>query len=90
MDPLLHKKWKWRLYTIFLYAKIMQTRETEVYLRFPERSLSYAKIMQDECNGKTGKHRFTWLDTAESQLILCKDNVNSCSDKINYGCFMHA
>lgn len=67
MDPLLHNKWKWRLYTIFLYAK----------------------IMQDECNGKTGKHRFTWLDTAESQLILCKDNVNSCSDKINYGCFMH-
>ena len=58
-------------------------------LTLPNRSLSYAKIMQDECNGKTGKHRFTGLDTAESQLILCKDNVNSCSDKINYGCFMH-
>ena len=58
-------------------------------LTLPSRSLSYAKIMQDESNGKTGKHRFTGLDTAESQLILCKDNVNSCSDKINYGCFMH-
>lgn len=45
MAPLLHNKWKWRLYKIFLYAKIMQTRETEVYLQFPERSLSYAKIM---------------------------------------------
>ncbi len=53
----------------------MQTRETKVYLQFPERSLSYAKIMQDECNGKTGKHRFTWLDTAEPQLVLCKDNA---------------
>ena len=53
----------------------MQTRETKVYLQFPERSLSYAKIMQDESNGKTGKHRFTWLDTAESQLVLCKDNA---------------
>ena len=89
MAPLLHNKWKWRLHTIFLYANIMQTRETEVYLQFPERSLSYAKIMQDECNGKTGKHRFTWLDTAEPQLSLCKDTVNSCSDKIKYGCFMH-
>ena len=59
------------------------------WLDTAERSLSYAKIMQDESNGKTGKHHFTWLDTAEPQLILCKDNVNSCSDKINYGCFMH-
>jgi hypothetical protein len=38
MAPLLHNKWKWRLYTI---------------------------------------------------VFVCKDNVNSCSDKINYGCFMH-
>ena len=22
-------------------------------------------------------------------FFVCKDNVNSCSDKINYGCFMH-
>lgn len=78
MAPLLHKKWKWRLYTIVLYAKIMQTRETKVYLQFPERSLSYAKIMQDECSGKTGKHRFTGLDTAEPQLVLCKDNASEC------------
>ena len=89
MAPLLHNKWKWRLYTIVFVCKDNANEETKVYLQFPERSLSYVKIMQDECSGKTGKHRFTGLDTAESQLILCKDNVNSCSDKINYGCFMH-
>ena len=44
-------------------------------LTLPNRSLSYAKTMQDVSNGKTGKHRFTGLDTAESQLILCKDNA---------------
>ena len=44
-------------------------------LTLPSRSLSYAKIMQDECSGKTGKHSFTWIDTAESQLVLCKDNA---------------
>ena len=75
MAPLLHNKWKWRLYTIVFVCKDNATRETEVYLRFPERSLSYAKIMQDECNGKAGKHRFTGLDTAEPQLVLCKDNA---------------
>ena len=44
-------------------------------LTLPSRSLSYAKTMQDESNGKTGKHRFTGLDTAEPQLVLCKDNA---------------
>ena len=44
-------------------------------LTLPSRSLSYAKTMQDESNGKTWKHRFTGLDTAESQLVLCKDNA---------------
>ncbi len=44
-------------------------------LTLPNRSLSYAKTMQDESNGKTGKHRFTWIDTAEPQFVLCKDNA---------------
>ena len=44
-------------------------------LTLPSRSLSYAKTMQDESNGKAGKHRFTGLDTAEPQLVLCKDNA---------------
>lgn len=38
------------------------------------RRLSYTKIMQDECNVKTGKRSFTGLDTAEPMLILCKDS----------------
>ena len=40
----------------------------------PECSLSYAKIMQGECNGKVVRQSLTKLDTAEPQLILCKIN----------------
>ena len=32
--------------------------------------------MKDECDSKEGKLSFTGLDTAESNLILCKDNAN--------------
>ena len=39
-----------------------------------ECSLSYAKIMQGECNGKVVRQSLTKLDTAEQQLILCKIN----------------
>ena len=31
--------------------------------------------MQGECNSKTGKRSFTILGTAESKLVLCKDNA---------------
>jgi len=34
-----------------------------------------AKIMQVECNGKTGKRSFTRVDTAEPPLIFYKDNA---------------
>ena len=34
------------------------------------------KIMKDECDSKEGKLSFTGLDTAESNLILCKDDAN--------------
>lgn len=32
--------------------------------------------MKDECDSKEGKLSFTGLDTAESNLILCKDDAN--------------
>lgn len=32
--------------------------------------------MKDECDSKYGKRSFTGLDTAESNLILCKDDAN--------------
>ena len=32
--------------------------------------------MRGERNGKTGKRSFTGLDTAESKLVLYKDNAN--------------
>ena len=35
-----------------------------------------SKIMQVERNGKTGKRSFTVLDTAETPLILYKDNAS--------------
>ena len=35
-----------------------------------------AKIMQGECNGKTGKRSFTRVDTAEPPLIFYKDNAS--------------
>lgn len=34
------------------------------------------KIMKDECDSKEGKLSFTGLDTAEPNLILCKDDTN--------------
>ena len=32
--------------------------------------------MKDECDSKEGKLSFNGLDTAESNLILCKDDAN--------------
>ena len=32
--------------------------------------------MKDECDSKEGKLSFTGLDTAEPNLILCKDDTN--------------
>lgn len=32
--------------------------------------------MKDECDSKYGKRSFTVPDTAEPNLILCKDNTN--------------
>ena len=54
----------------------MQTSGMRACSQIPECSLSYAKIMQGECNGKEGKRSFTALDTAEPKLILCKVTHN--------------
>ena len=58
-----------------MFAKIMQASGKKACFQFPERRLSYAKIMQGERNGKTEKRSFFRLDTAEPKLILCKDNL---------------
>ena len=42
----------------------------------------YYKIMQDECNGNTGKRSFTSLDTAEPKLIFYKDNANEWKESL--------
>ena len=54
------------------YAKIMPASAMRACSHIAERSLSYAKIMQGECNSKAVKRSFPRLDTAEPQLILCK------------------
>ena len=51
-----------------------------------ECSLSYAKIMQGECNSKAGKRSFTGLDIAEPKLILCKDNANERNESLLLHC----
>ena len=54
----------------------MPTRGERACSLSPECSLSYAKIMQGERNGKVVRQSLTKLYTAEPQLILCKDNAN--------------
>ena len=53
----------------------MPTRGERACSLSPECSLSYAKIMQGECNSKAEKRSFFRLDIAEPKLILCKDNL---------------
>ena len=38
--------------------------------------------MKDECDSKEGKLSFTGLDTAESNLILCKDDANERNESL--------
>ena len=52
----------------------MPTRGERACSLSPDCSLSYAKIMQGECNGKVVRQSLTKLDTAEPQLILYKIN----------------
>ena len=66
---MVHKK---NVSYVTVNAKIMPARGKRACSLFPERSLSYAKITQGECNSKAGKRSFTGLDTAKPKLILCK------------------
>ncbi|CCZ15848.1 unknown [Prevotella sp. CAG:487] len=50
--------------------------------QFPGRGLPYAKVMQGECNSKSGKPGFTVLDTAEPKLTLCKGNANEWKESL--------
>ena len=38
--------------------------------------------MQGECNSKAGRRSLTRLDTAEPQLILCKDNASERKESL--------
>ena len=69
---MVHKK---NVSYVTVNAKIMPARGKRACSLFPERSLSYAKIMQGERNSKTEKRSFFRLDIAEPKLILCKDNL---------------
>ena len=64
----------------------MTTRGERACSLSPECSLSYAKIMQGECNGKVVRQSLTKLDTAEPQLILCKDNANESNESLLLHC----
>ena len=59
-----------------IFPKDAANRRKVFLFRLPERSLSFAKIMQGECNSKVGKLSFHNFDTAEPKLILCKDNIS--------------
>jgi hypothetical protein len=39
-------------------------------------------MMQGESNGKTGKHSFTGLDTAEPKHFLCKEIANERKESL--------
>ena len=65
----------------------MQTSAMRACSHIAECSLSYAKIMQGECNSKAGRRSLTRLDTAEPKLILCKDTTFPL--KCNYRDFFY-
>ena len=67
---MVHKK---NVSYVTVNAKIMPASGKRACSLFPECSLSYAKIMQGECNSKAGRQSLTRLDTVEPKLILCKD-----------------
>ena len=65
-----------------IVPKDAANRRKVFLFRLPERSLSYAKITQGECNSKVGKLSFHNFDTAEPKLILCKDNANERKESL--------
>lgn len=63
-------------------VKVMPTNGKRACFQFPGRGLPYAKVMQGECNSKSGKPGFTVLDTAEPMLTLCKGNANEWKESL--------
>lgn len=63
-------------------VKVMHAGGKRACFQLPGRGLPYAKVMQGECNSKSGKPGFTVLDTAEPKLTLCKGNASYVPDKI--------
>lgn len=63
-------------------VKVMPTNEKRACFQFPGRGLPYAKVMQGECNSKSGKPGFTVLDTAEPMLTLCKGDANERKESL--------
>ncbi len=53
--------------------KIAQTSGKKVYFQFPERRISFAKIVKGKSNDKTEKQSFSGFGIAEPHPILCKD-----------------
>ena len=63
-------------------VKVMHAGGKRACFQFPGRGLPYAKVMQGECNSKSGKLDFTVLDTAEPKLTLCKGNANEWKESL--------
>ncbi len=63
-------------------VKVMHAGGKRACFQFPECGLPYAKVMQGECNSKSGKPGFTVLDTAEPKLTLCKGNANEWKESL--------
>ena len=54
------------------FAKTVQASGKRACSLFPERSLSYAKMVQGESNDKVEKQSFYNFGIAEPKFILCK------------------
>ena len=67
-------------------AKTVQTRAIRVCSYIAECSLSYAMTVQGERSSKAGKRRFTRLDTAEPQPVICNDNANERHESLLLYC----
>ena len=65
----------------FYLVKKMQMCAMRTCYYIAECSFYLAKIMKGECRSKQGKRGFTWLDTSEPHLILCKGNI-FCRDAV--------
>ena len=66
---------------------LKNTSHGKGWSQITSRRLSLTKIMQGECNGKTGKLSFSRLDTAEPQLSFDKDKKRAAQRQMNDNVF---